>query len=92
VQDHARGLLSGDKVNRKLFDLFTASLGFQQTLQLLLQSTNDINQQSGEVAQFEGKRKEYQERMAELDAMLDTARKAKDWEILLDDLEVRAVA
>lgn len=89
LQDHARGLLSGDKVNRKLFDLFVDSLGFQQTLELLQGSDESIKRQLEEVKGFERIQREHEARQEELDAMLEMAEKAKKWATLRDDLEVR---
>jgi hypothetical protein len=50
TQDQARGLLSGDKVNRKLYDLFVESLGFDATLENLSVSDAEIKKQNGEVS------------------------------------------
>lgn len=49
TQDHARGLLSGDKVNRKLYDLMMESLGFDTTYGLLDEAKMLIAQQQNMV-------------------------------------------
>lgn len=49
MQDHARGLLSGDKVDTKLYDLMFESLEFQRTLESLSSAREEIRNQSHEV-------------------------------------------
>lgn len=49
MQDHARGLLSGDKVDTKLYDLMFESLEFQRTLENLSCAREEIRNQSQEV-------------------------------------------
>ena len=49
TQDHARGLLSGDKVNRKLYELMTESLGFDSTAGLLREAKDLITSQQNMV-------------------------------------------
>jgi hypothetical protein len=49
TQDHARGLLSGDKINRKLYELFVESLGFNTTIENLSVSQAEIKKQNTEV-------------------------------------------
>ena len=49
AQDHARGLLSGDKVNRRLYDLLSESLGFEATLGNLSHAYSNIKRQEEDV-------------------------------------------
>lgn len=50
MQDHARGLLSSDRVQRKLYELMTESLDFTSTLTYLESAKNDIVEQNKEVS------------------------------------------
>lgn len=49
MQDHARGLLSGDKVDTKLYDLMFESLEFERTIDNLSRAREEIRNQSEEV-------------------------------------------
>lgn len=49
MQDHARGLLSGDKVESKLYDLMFESLEFERTLEHLSSAREEIRAQTMEV-------------------------------------------
>lgn len=49
MQDHARGLLSGDKVESKLYDLMFQSLEFERTLEHLSCAREEIRNQTLEV-------------------------------------------
>jgi 2-C-methyl-D-erythritol 4-phosphate cytidylyltransferase len=54
TQDHARGLLSGDKVNRKLYELLMESLGFDATLAFLNDAKEKITGQNKQVRSNKG--------------------------------------
>jgi hypothetical protein len=49
VQDHARGLLAGNDVNRKLYNLLEESLEYKSTLEYLSSAHRDIKAQKEEV-------------------------------------------
>eukprot|EP00892_Ulva_mutabilis_P010923 jgi/Ulvmu1/8202/UM041_0011.1 len=77
TQDHARGLLSGDKVESKLYDLMFQSLEFERTLEHLSSAREEIRTQTTEVEKFKEAKEEYERRLQDLQERHDCATQAK---------------